>query len=368
MWHGGTRAAVRRVRIPEALSSSRGLSRAVGAARSRRGPSGRSPPGGRALRSAPPAPGPRGAAATQRPTQRPAGPAPPALPFWQRRVTNFCHMTVTPNGVGRAELAAARGRRCAEPGARRRGAAAAPQDAAHPVSEAFQQKARPHIPGQGRERRLRLQVKRRRGRPPPPAPSSGSRSAGGAVRCRAAPLPRGAAAIRRPVLFRRRRAAPRGGPAALLLPPGRPCGAPGVPSGDARGWGKGGGGGGEARPAPCRSSRGCEPRGSDLKNVQKKEGKRPSRCQERCRVTGEICHDLTAAALGLPLQQRGRGGAVCGEPRAGGASRGSVRSCRVETAPFVAVKPSAPHWETTQPLLGWRDRKRPCEIVLKFSA
>ena len=185
----------------------RGLSRAAGAARPRPGPSGRSPPGGCALRSAPPAPGPRGAAATQRPTQRPAGPAPPALPFWQRRVTNFCHMTVTPNGVGRAELAAARGRRCAEPGARRRGAAAAPQDAAHPVSEAFQQKARPHIPGQGREGRLRLQVKRRRGRPPPPAPSSGSRSAGGAVRCRAAPLPRGgAAAIRRPALLQ---AAPR---------------------------------------------------------------------------------------------------------------------------------------------------------------
>lgn len=173
MWHGGTRAAVRRVRIPEALSSSRGLSRAVGAARSRRGPSGRSPPGGRALRSAPPAPSPRGAAATQRPTQRPAGPAPPALPFWQRRVTNFCHMTVTPNGVGRAELAAARGRRCAEPGARRRGAAAAPQDAAHPVSEAFQQKARPHIPGQGRERRLRLQVKAAPGPPASPRPELG---------------------------------------------------------------------------------------------------------------------------------------------------------------------------------------------------
>lgn len=37
-------------------------------------------------------------------------------------MTNFCHMTVTPNGVGRAELAAARGRRCAEPSASAAGA------------------------------------------------------------------------------------------------------------------------------------------------------------------------------------------------------------------------------------------------------
>lgn len=220
----------------------------------------------------PPTPGPRGAAATQRPTQRPAGPAPPALPFWQRRVTNFCHMTVTPNGVGRAELAAARGRRCAEPGARRRGAAAAPQDAAHPVPEALQQEARPHLPGQGRERRLRLQVKRRRGRPPPPAPSSGSRSAGGAVQGRAAPLPRGASAIRRRALLRRRRAAPRGGPgpAALLLLPGRPCGAPGVPSGDARGRRWGGEGGRRHAARHGAASR----EGATLKTCRKRRGKR----------------------------------------------------------------------------------------------
>lgn len=42
---------------------------------------------------------------------------------------------------------------------------------------------------------------------------------------------------------------------------------------------------------------------------------------------------------------------MCGEPRAGGTTRSSVRGCRVGTAPFVAVKPSAPHWEATQPLL-----------------
>lgn len=67
-------------------------------------------------------------------------------------------MTVTPNGAGRAELAAAKGRRCAEPSASAAGAAAAPQNAAHPLPEALQQEARPDLPGQGRPRRLCLQV------------------------------------------------------------------------------------------------------------------------------------------------------------------------------------------------------------------
>lgn len=58
----------------------------------------------------------------QKAAQRPAPLARPPSPFWQSRVTNFCHMTVTPNGVGRAELAAARGRRCAEPSASAAGA------------------------------------------------------------------------------------------------------------------------------------------------------------------------------------------------------------------------------------------------------
>lgn len=98
------------------------------------------------------------------PVRRPAGPrslrpSPRSLlPSWQRRVTNFCHMTVTPNGAGRAELAATKGRRCSEPSASAPGAAAAPQNAAHPLPEALQQEAWADFPGQRRPRRLCLQV------------------------------------------------------------------------------------------------------------------------------------------------------------------------------------------------------------------
>lgn len=109
----------------------------------------------------------------------------PSRPCWPRRVTNGRHMTVTPNGGGRAEPGAGRGRSSAQLGGggvgrcwgqqQQRAVAVAtattaggqrPQDAAHPVPEALQQEARARLPRQGREGRLRLQV-RGPGLPPP---------------------------------------------------------------------------------------------------------------------------------------------------------------------------------------------------------
>lgn len=63
------------------------------------------------------------AAPPARPPAASGPPRPALLPaLLAAAVTNVCHMTVTPNGVGRAELAAARGRRCAESSASAAGA------------------------------------------------------------------------------------------------------------------------------------------------------------------------------------------------------------------------------------------------------
>lgn len=134
-----------------------------------------------------------------RPWPRPPPWPRPSSPPRPRRVTNVCHMTVTPNGVGRVELAAARGRRCAEPSASAAGASGGAPRCRPPSSRSSSTRSTGSFPRPGTPATTVSSGNRYRGRPPPltrtSAPSSLPPSAACSAAARAAAGPLGAAPL-----------------------------------------------------------------------------------------------------------------------------------------------------------------------------